>query len=425
LFGAIEKCYTLRKVLTGNALEPVLPNIRHLYALNEVAACHRINLAAERVHLSQPAVTQAVAKLEEEVREELFDRRPEGMFPTEAGKLFLRRVNRVLALLRDGERQARRKASSQGRRDFHRLATTTQLRALIAVAQTGNFSHAARRIGVSQPAVHRAARELERLSGLEFFEPVRRGVQLTPAADAFAHSVRLAGAEFLQGRYEISAYQGRDSTRIAVGSLPLSRTSILPAAIDRLLATSSGHLQIQCVDAPYETLLKSLRFGELDAMIGALRDPVPAEDVVQEAVFDDRLHVVAAADHPLAGRGGLTLEDTLAYPWIAPPKTTPSGTYLFERLKIPQLPNTPVRIVASSLVIARGLMMRGNYVTILSRRQIEVELDRGILVLLPIDLGDSSRSIGLTYRAGWEPTPTQSRFLELLRDEGRKLNASA
>ncbi|MDX1781255.1 MAG: LysR family transcriptional regulator, partial [Thalassovita sp.] len=307
-------------------MQVLLPNVRHLLAVHEVASCHRINEAAKRVHLSQPAVTQAVAKLERDLSESLFERRPGGMYATETGRLFLHRVDRALTLLKEGERQARRKAPEPGRRDFHRLTTATQLRALTAVAETENFSHAARRIGVSQPAVHRAAKDLERLSGITFFEPVRRGVQLTPSAEAFSHYVRLAAAELRQGQYEISALQGQDSTRIVVGSLPLARSSLLPAAMDRLLRGSEGRVQLHCVDAPYETLLRDLRFGELDFLVGALRPGLPAEDVVQEPLFDDRLYVVAARDHPLTRRSGLKLEDTLDFPWIAPPKPTPSGT---------------------------------------------------------------------------------------------------
>jgi DNA-binding transcriptional LysR family regulator len=391
------------------------PHVRHLQALREVAECRRINVAAGRVHMSQPAVTQAIAGMERELGTPLFDRRPEGMFATEAGALFLHRVARALDLLKEGERQARRRSADSGRRDFHRLATPVQLRALVAVAETGSFSQAARHLGVSQPGVHRATRDLERLAGIALFEPVRRGVTLTPAAEAFVLQVRLAASEVRQGRYEVSELMGRDSTRIFVGAMPLSRTAILPEAIDRLLRDSVGPVQVQCIDAPYETLVHDLRFGTLDFLIGALRDPLPAPDVVQEPLFRDRLHVVAARDHPLRQAARPTLEDTLAYPWIAPPKPTPSGTYLFEHLRIPQRPHTPVRIVSSSMVLIRGLMMRGDYVTIMCDHQIAVERAFGFLAPLPIELENGTLDIGFTFRAGWQPTATQTRFLDLIR----------
>jgi len=381
---------------------------------------NRIAIAAAHIHLSQPAVTQAIARIEKTLGARLFDRKPDGMFATEVGEIFGRRVTRTLAYLKTAEVLAYRKSPRQAtkrRAGFHRLATATQLRTLIAVSRAGSFSQAARGLGVSQPAVHRAARDLENLSGMVFFEPVRRGMALTPQAETFAFYVRLAAAEMRQGIFEVSEYLGRDSTRIAVGTLPLSRTSLLPQAMDALLKEAKSHVQMQCVDGPYDSLLHDLRQGDLDFLIGALRDPPPAADIVQETLFEDTLSVVASASHPLVGRHNLTLKDTLAYPWIAPPKSTPSGSYLFEHLGIPDLPDTPVRIVSSSLVLVRGLMMRGDYVTIMSPRQIEVERELGLLVPLPIPLPDSARAIGLTFRRDWMPTPSQKRLLDLIRTQ--------
>ena len=406
------------------AVQAQFPNIRHLIAFCEVATLKRIGPAADRVHLSQPAVTQAIAKLESTFDARLFDRHPNGMFLTDFGETLERRVRRVLEHLRTGAQLALRRAprttATAGRRDFHKMVTAVQLQALVAVARTGSYSQAAREIGARQPAVHRAARELQNLAGIQLFEPARRGVALTPSAEALAHHVRLAMAELRQGGYEIDAIKGRDSTRIVFGSLPLSRTSILPNAIDELIASSGTGLQIRCIDAPYSSLLRDLRFGDIDFIIGALRDPPPADDVTQERLFLDNLAIVARAGHPLAKLKSPTLTDTLAYPWIAPPKETPSGTYLFEKLRIQDMTVTPVRIVSSSLVLVRGLMQRGDYVTIMSRNQFELEESQGVLAPLRIPLEHSERPIGLTYRIGWQPTATQARFLDMIRDYCRR-----
>ncbi len=405
-------------------METAFPNIRHLIAFREVAATRRITLAAEVVHLSRPAITQAIAKLERENGAPMFERRPDGMHLTEIGAIFARRVERVIEHLKAGAQLALKRApraqAPAGRRDFHKLATPVQLQALVAVSRAGSFSQAARELGATQPAVHRAARELENLAGAAFFAPAPRGVALTPSAEAFARSVRLAAAELRQSRYEIGAALGRDATRITIGSLPLSRASILPAAIDTLLAASGPGLQIRCVDGLYGALLRDLRFGDIDFLIGALRDPPPADDVEQEPLFEDRLAVVARVGHPLAAKSGLSLRDTLAYPWIAPPKDTPTGAYLFENLHIQEMAETPVRIVSSSLVLVRGLMLRRDYVTIMSENQFELERAQGVLAPLPIALPGAERPIGLTTRAGWRPTPTQSRLLDLIRGYCRR-----
>jgi hypothetical protein len=54
-------------------------------------------------------------------------------------------------------------------------------------------------------------------------------------------------------------------------------------------------------------------------------------------------------------------------------------------------------------------------VSIASKRQIEVERQLGQLVQLPIDLPESDRPIGLTFRTGWKPTPVQNKFLDIIR----------
>ncbi len=378
-------------------------------------------MAAEREHLSQPAATQAIARLETGVGVALFDRRADGFFTTGFGETLRVRVDRAMALLESGARDAARiggKPRARGFQRFDRLMTASQLRALIAVVEARNYSLAARHIGISQPSIHRAARNLERVSGLKLFESAHDGIAPTPAARLLARHARLALVELRQGLDEIDQVLERDSTRIVIGTLPLARTFVLPTAIAALI-DEHELVQVRAVDGRYDELLRSLRQGELDCMIGALRDPAPTDDVVQEPLFEDPLAVVVGAGHPLAGKRRIALADTLAYPWVAPPKSTPAGSYLYDTLRIGEQPRTPVRVVSSSLVLVRGLLARGNYITIISLQQIRYELEHGTMLPLAIDLPGSERPIGLTYRRDWRATPTQTRFLDHLRAAGR------
>lgn len=399
-------------------MRATLPNIRHLRVFREVARCHGVSAAAEREHLSQPAVTQAIAGLEKQLNVALFERRSDGMFPTPAGAAFLTRVETALDHLRVGAREATRiglKQKARGFRDFHRLLTTAQLRALAAMSEASNFSMAARNIGISQPSIHRAARNLERLSGLRLFNAALEGISLTPAATILAQRTKLAFAELQQGFDEIDKFLGQDSTHIVIGSLPLARTYILPTAIDAMVRASE-RVQIRVVDGPYDELLHRLRHGDIDCLIGALRLPPPVEDIRQEVLFEDPLAIVVGHGHPLAKRKCVTLDDTLEYPWVAPPKTTPAGSYLFDILRIQERPQTPVRVVSSSLVLIRGLLTTGNYITIISLHQIRHEHGQGLLVPLPVELAGSRRPIGLTFRRDWRPTQTQKQFISYLHE---------
>jgi len=239
------------------------PNIRHLLAFREVAIEKGISAAARNVHRSQPAVTQGIAGLERQLEVDLFDRQAGGMFLTPAGDLFFARVCRMFDHLATGAREAvqvemrhrvRQKTQQKDRPidrrpqpDFYRNATAAQLRALVAIGEAGSFSIAARRTGLSQPSIHRAGRDLENLAGMAFFAATRKGIELTRAGEAFTRAVRLAKSELRQGFDELNLLKGEDSTRIIVGSMPLSRSTILPEAINSILK-EKRKVQLRNVD---------------------------------------------------------------------------------------------------------------------------------------------------------------------------------
>lgn len=397
------------------------PNLRHLRAFREVAVHRGISAASDAVFLSQPAITQAISKLEARLGITLFERLTDGMRPTGPGQMFLARIERVLAELQTGVEEALAQAGrgAKGFAKFDRLVTAAQLRALIALSEARNFSLAARNSGISQPSIHRAARDLERIAGFSLFRAASHGIDLTQSAERLARRAKLAAAELQQALFEIEALKGHDSTIITIGSMPLARSQILPRAMHAMLPDNPG-IQLRTIEGPYPDLLRGLRYGDSDFLIGALRDPPPTEDIVQEPLFDDALAIVVRAGHPLCAKGGLSLDDTLSFPWIAPPKQTPAGSYLSNVLRIPEMENTPVRVVSSSLVLVRGLLLEGDYVTIISRHQVRLELAQGVLAELPLVLADNSRPIGLTFRHGWQPTPTQARFLDFLRVAARQ-----
>lgn len=394
-----------------------LPNIKHMRVFLEAVRFGSISEAAHRCHLSQPAATQALARLEEEVGATLVNRDRRNFGATECGGLFQRRVITALAHLRTGARYLRSASAKPTRRtgELENLMTAAQLRTLIAVANTGSFTLAARQLGLSQPTIHRSARGLEELAKTTLFHARSSGVALTSVASAFAQEVKLAQAEIRQGIEEIMHILGSGEGSFVLGSLPLARTMIVPKAVNAMVKENTP-IQIRVVDGRYMELLRSLREGDLDCMIGALRFPPPSDDIVQEVLFQDGLVIVAHPSHPLAGRRNIPLEDTLSYPWIAPPKETPAGQYLFETLGIERREKTPVRVVSSSMAVLRGVLTEGPYISVVSRHQVSIEERQGLITPLDVSLKGQFRDIGLTYRKGWRPTSSQAKFIEFLQE---------
>jgi DNA-binding transcriptional LysR family regulator len=387
-------------------------NLRHLHAFRQVARLGSVSAAARAVHVSQPAVTLAIAGLERYFDSPLLLRRSTGVALTKAGEICLGRIERSLTQLREALGA-----------DAERLVRSTQLEALDAVVQHGNFSVAARARQMSQPSIHRSARELERLLGVPLFEKTSFGITPTRAAEELARRARLAFAEIEQARAEVHALSGGESGRTVIGAMPLARSYLLPAA---LLEFTQEHPQhgVAIIEGTYEHLLGGLRSGESEVLIGALRDPAPASDVIQEHLFDDPLAIIVRADHPLTRRRRLTAASLRNFQWIAPRAGSPLRAHFNALLASTgfEMPSPPLE--CNSLAAARAFLLESDRIMLLSAHQIHYEMQAGLLVALPHPAGKVVRPIGLTMRRSWNPTNTQRRLLEILRRSARAAAAS-
>lgn len=379
------------------------PNLRHLRLALAVAEGGSASYAAEKLHISQPAVTQALAGLERDFGQTLFLRRSRGLEPNAAGRMLIRRLDRAFGHL-DPALQA----------IAPRLvltATAAQLRALAAVAEAGGVTLAARHLGLAQPTVQRAVTQIEREAARPLFERSARGLRpLRPTRD-LARAARLAFAEVDQAQGDLAALSGGDGDRVAVGAMPLSRAAILGPALSRL-RDRFPKVPVRVIDGPYPDLLAALLRGEAHVLIGALRFPPPPEEVEQIELFQDRLVIAHRPGHPLAGHSP-DLAALTACPWVVGAPGSPSRDH-FDRLFGPAAGRGAIE--TGSVILAREVLLSSNALGLVSERQIAPELARGTLQVLPLSPEGTERGIGLTLRRDFLPTPAQAALIEILRD---------
>lgn len=377
------------------------PNVRHFAALAATVRHGSLSRAARAVNLSQPALTQAISGLEASLDVTLFERGPGGMKPTEAALLLAPRAEAAIAQI----------GSSR--------VTGTQVRAFLAVVRAGSYAAAAEATGVSSASLHRAVADLSLALGQRLLDRRGKSVTLTPAGERRARAFGLAMAELRAGLAEVSALAGRSGGRIVVGAMPLSRARWLPETIARFAAVHPG-IDISVHEGSHAELAGPLRDGEIDLILGALREDAEVDDLVQEPVFEDRVALVMRAGHPLLGRSDLAaaLDD---YPWLLPSRETPLRRY-WEAMYLALGKSPPhVAIECGSVILIRQLLLAGDGLTLLSPDQVSVELDAKVLAALPTPV-PVARTIGISTRAGWRPTATQAEFLEALRKAGQSLH---
>ncbi len=396
--------------------QPV-PSLRQLGVFLELTRQGSVSATARSVHLSQPAVSQILARLEAAYGVRLLDRTGSGVTMTEAGRLLAFRATRARDEVLDGLAEAGYPRLPDRRAigpDPTRAMTTAQVQALAVVAGHGGFAAAARATGVSRPALHRAVRELERRLGIDLFETTTFGVRPTREAERLARRVRLAFAEIAQARAEVDALGGLDTGRTVVGAMPLARSGLVPGAALEFCDRYPGH-RVAILEGAYESLLDALRHGRADLLVGALRDRVTRSDVEQQHLFDDPLAIIVRAGHPLGGRRALDARALAGFRWIIARDDSPLRRQFEKLFRRARMPPPGDCIECNSMVAARELLLDSDRVTLLSVRQVWREIEAGMLVALPHPDGRVTRPIGLTLRRNWHPTAAQRALIAAIR----------
>jgi len=394
---------------------PERPNLRHLRAFSLVVRDRNISRAAEMAHITQSAVSQAVGKLELFYGCRLLDRGSSGVYPTDLGRVAVERVDRALSRLRAA---TQRVCALRGPRRNDpvapdRMVTLSQLAAFAATAQAGGFKAGGRLLGISQPSVHRAVRQLQDLLGVELLEHTSLGFAPTRSGADFAAAVALILKEIDLIADDLDEARGHHRGRVAIGSLALGRSELVPRAVARVAqAFPAAHFLIQ--DGTYDQLVHGLRSGDLDLMVTAAR-PLVTDDIVDLPLFEDTLAVVARADHPLVAKGRVSLADLGRYGWVLPRQGTPTRRRCDALLQAAGAEQSGGMIETGALVSVRALLMESDRLSVLSRRQIALELEAGLLAALDVPLPDPARTIVATYRQDWKPTQVQAAVLAELQ----------
>jgi DNA-binding transcriptional LysR family regulator len=273
--------------------------------------------------------------------------------------------------------------------------------------------------GLSEASLHRAVGDLSLDVGQRLVERRGKSVVLTARGIAFARNLRLATAELRSALEELAGLRGRETGRLVIGAMPLSRARLLPHAVVAF-HTASPQVEIVIIEGSHAELVNPLRDGEIDMMVGALRPPRLNDDLIQRPLFTDRPVILGRAGHPLAGvDDGIDPSRLAEYPWVVPAPGTPLHGQWRTMFESAGIAPPRVGIACGSVMMARQMLVESDFLTLLSPDQVSVEIEAGWLVRIADAPGDISRTIGVITRADWRPTPLQARFLAQL-DSGAK-----
>lgn len=199
------------------------------------------------------------------------------------------------------------------------------LRYFVAVAEELNFSRAAERLLVAQPALSTQIAQLEAELGLLLLERNRRTVRLTTAGSAFLEDARalLAGARAAGERAQRVARGEVGQLSIAFFSAP---TMIFLPELVRQFRAKFPDVTLRLLELTPERQLAALATGEIE--LGFTRSLPPGyPQVKSEILFEEQLLVVLPEGHRWAGRAHLKLEELSGEEFVLLERSEASSLY--------------------------------------------------------------------------------------------------
>jgi DNA-binding transcriptional LysR family regulator len=200
------------------------------------------------------------------------------------------------------------------------------LRYFVAVAEDLHFTRAAERLFISQPALSKQVRMLERQLGAPLFDRGREGVRLTPVGEALLPYARRTLAVWDRGWAEAERAKSRQRAILVAGMSTSPGRGLLPAIRSRFTALHP-EAAVRLRQVGWDDPTAGLADGSVDVAFVWLPLPDPAR--YQWIVVAEEQRLVAMPDsHPLARRDVINFADLLDEPFLAlPPAAGPLRDY--------------------------------------------------------------------------------------------------
>ncbi len=382
----------------------------------EVAKHQNISKAADNLFRTQSAITRGIRELEKHLNVQLFERHHQGVLLTAAGHYILARVEngisylqQITILLKENHKEVNTHSSTE---PFF-LYNQQRLTIFLTLCTAKSMRSTAQLLQITQPAVSAAIKTLEQSLGIELFERSVNGLKETQLCQLIKQQIQLCLNEFRPLQDELSSFKGQLQGSIHVGALPLIRSDVLPQVIGQV-TVEHPDIHFVTYESAYEILSTQLRVGDIDFIIGAIRPDQSIADFEQHILFSEDMIIVMGKQHPLTRQSleHIKLNHLLQFPWILPRAYTPSREMIqksFEQLGS-EAPLPTIETGDHALI--RGLLQTSNLLAIVSRSQMQHELQYGHIVELPIKLPDTSREIGISYRKHAILTSAAQIFLD-------------
>ncbi len=284
-----------------------------------------------------------------------------------------------------------------------------QLRYLVAVAETENFTRASERCHVAQPSLSQQIIKLEKELGHKLFHRLGRRAVLTEAGMVFLQRARRMLLELDDATREMRDSDLIDRS-ITIGSIPSLAPTLLPPLL-ALCKTRFPQLEVNANEDFRDDLIRGVIDGHLDLAIMAL--PVVDVRLASEVLFSEPLLLAVGKSHPLASKSKVEIDDVKGERFVM---MGSRSTLAAEIRRFCGDEHFEPRIAhhCAQIATVKALVAQGVGITILPKGTITAE-DRTRIISKPLVGRNPSRDVGIIRHQSRYQSRGAEQFLSVLR----------
>ena len=290
----------------------------------------------------------------------------------------------------------------------------SELRVFVAVLEHRSFRKAAAVLHLSQPAITKAIASLEQTLGLKLFDRVADGVVPTVHGRSFAPRAVAVFDELRRAAQDLTLVSSGAKGSLRIGSVPMPAIPFLPVALDKLMAEHPG-IFVSLVEERETELIDRLRKRDIELAILRLSLVDAGEDMRVHGLFDEKLCVVAAKDHPLASRKRVGWDELCAQRWIMPPADCYFYGYVQRTLDRLGMAMPQHQVETYSIQLQFNMILHAGLLGFGMRSQTEFSPGKEFLVRLPFDLPMHASPVAAVTLASHQPSPLAQQLIDRIR----------
>lgn len=291
----------------------------------------------------------------------------------------------------------------------------SQLRDVLAVAETGSLRAAGRHLGTAQPAITRSIRQIEHELGATLFERHAKGVRLTDIGRAFVNRANAIQVELTRAKDEVNQMKGRLTGQVTLALSTASSMVLLPKSLGEFRKRYPDAI-LKISETFFSPIERELLDGSIDFYVGPFEAGSTSNSFIVEHLFDNSRRIVARRGHKL--EKATEYSQLVGAQWIRPATAERSTEGDFE-LALEQfgLPSPQIVVQSRSALITMLTVANTDLLTVVPQQWLDYEVTANLIAALNLPTFVSA-PICILRRPDMPLTPMAEYMCDMMRRAG-------